>query len=122
MLMNLLFNCKVIETPSFFIIRFKGIPKSGNPVMVGDQRATTADLVAEYTEAYELANGWKPRIEYRGNGWYQVDNEVIHRSTLLTEIGRLRALIRQQREQEATYAKQATKGIISRLIAKLRKI
>jgi hypothetical protein len=91
--------------------------------MVGDQRATTADLVAEYTEAYELANGWKPRIEYRGNGWYQVDNEVIHRSTLLTEIGRLRALIRQQREQEATYAnKQATKGLISRLIAKLRKI
>jgi hypothetical protein len=90
--------------------------------MVGDQRATTADLVAEYTEAYELANGWKPRIEYRGNGWYQVDNEVIHRSTLLTEIGRLRALIRQQRELEKSYEKQSTKGLISRLIAKLRKI
>ena len=91
---------------------------------VGYHTMTTADLVAEYTTAYEDANGWKPRIEYKGNGWYQVDNEIVHRSTLLQEIGRLRTLRRQQLEQEQheRYQAERKKSLISKLIAKLRKL
>ncbi|MFN8371610.1 MAG: hypothetical protein U0694_01850 [Anaerolineae bacterium] len=89
---------------------------------VGYHTATTADLVTEYTDAYEQANGWKPRIEYKGNGWYQVDNEVVHRSTLLQEIGRLRTQYREQKAQEESYEAQRKKSLISKLIAKLRKI
>lgn len=89
---------------------------------VGYHTATTADLVSEYTSAYEAANGWKPRIEYKGNGWYQVDEEVVHRSTLLQEIGRLRTQTRLLKEQEESYESQRKKSLISKLIARLRKI
>ena len=94
---------------------------------VGYHTATTADLVAEYIDAYGKVNGWKPRIEYKGNGWYQVDEEVVHRSTLLQEIGRLRTLQRQQ-ELEETQAQarnheaERKKSLISKLISKLRKL
>jgi hypothetical protein len=94
---------------------------------VGYKTVTTADLVTEYIDAYAKVNGWKPRIEYKGNGWYQVDEEIIHRSTLLQEIGRLRKIQRQKELEETqaaalNYEAQRKKSLISKLISRLRKL
>ena len=64
--------------------------------------------------AYNLVYRKCPSVRYMGNQWYQVNSEVVHRSDLINETARLKGLARQQRAQFAD------KGVVARLIAKLR--
>jgi len=51
-----------------------------------------------------------------GGYWYKVNGEIVHRTTLIQEITRLRELRRQQ------YKQKLDGNVLSRLIRKLRAV
>lgn len=73
-------------------------------------------VVDIYRRAYQSAHGREPAVRYMGNHWYSVNGETVHRITLMEEIARLRDL--SQKEQII----RADKGLIHRLISRLRNI
>jgi hypothetical protein len=76
---------------------------------------TPEAVVTDFCSIYRLVNGRDPQARYIGNGWYQVNGEIVYRATLFMEISRLRDL----RRQQARNGKQST---VQKLIAKLRSL
>ncbi|NWF71111.1 MAG: hypothetical protein HXY40_18665 [Chloroflexi bacterium] len=85
-----------------------------------DPTLTASAIIDTYSLSFEQVYGWKPEIEYKGNGWYQLDNEIIFRNTLLGEINRLRDLYVQQQELERRNRARARQSLVSKLIARVR--
>ena len=85
--------------------------------MVADDPTLPPRYVVEnYRRAYEVVNGREPFVRYMGNHWYNVNGETVHRSTLMEEIARLRTMSQRQ------HVAKADKGVIQRLIARLRNL
>jgi hypothetical protein len=61
-------------------------------------------------------------MRYLGNGWYLVDDEIVHQAIIIQETGRLQQLLRQQAQQKRMMPEkvQERKGIVQRLISRLR--
>jgi hypothetical protein len=76
---------------------------------------TPEAVVTDFCAIYRLVNGCDPQARYIGNGWYQVNGEIVYRATLFMEISRLHDLRRQQMRN----GKQST---VQKLIAKLRSL
>ncbi|MEO8395346.1 MAG: hypothetical protein ABI700_20290 [Chloroflexota bacterium] len=86
--------------------------------MVADDPTLPPRYVVEnYRRAYTVINGREPFVRYMGNHWYNVNGETVHRSTLMEEIARLRTL-----SQRQTIVANTDKGVIHRLIARLRSL
>lgn len=74
----------------------------------------TPDAIIEhYSRAFYGVHQQSPDACYLGNGWYQINGEIVHRITLFLEIGRLREL-------ETERKRVAKSSIVKRLIGKLR--
>jgi hypothetical protein len=84
---------------------------------------TSRDIIESYAESYRTINLRKPTMRYLGNGWYLVDDEIVHQAIIIQETGRLQQIIRQQSARNMTpEAAQERKGIVQRLIDRLRKM
>ena len=75
---------------------------------------TSADIVEDYGCAYRLVYDKTPNVRYIGNQWYAINGQTVHRSVILSETDRLQNLARQR------VRRQTDKGVVSRIIAKLR--
>ena len=73
-------------------------------------------VVENYRRAYKSVNGREPSVHYAGNYWYFVNNEAVHHGVLVEEIARLREVAQKQT------LLNADKGVIHRLIARLRSL
>ena len=86
--------------------------------MVADDPTLPPRYVCEnYRRAYKGVNGREPTVRYMGNHWYNVNGEIVYRSTLMEEISRLRKLAQRQNVRAL-----ADKSVIQRLIARLRSL
>lgn len=81
---------------------------------VDDPSIPPADIVASFKLAYNKVNAREPNIFYRGNQWFIVNGEAVHRQMVMRELARLRALAQQQN------LKNTDRSILTRLINKLR--
>jgi hypothetical protein len=77
---------------------------------------TSADIVADYGYAYRLVYDRAPAVRYVGNQWYAINGQTVHRSVVLSETERLHDLARKRVRARS----KTDKGVISRIIAKLR--
>ncbi len=82
--------------------------------VIDDPHLPPRYVVENYRKAFLVLNGCEPNVRYMGNQWYSVNGETVHRSTIMEEIGRLRTLAQAQSLQ------RANKGIIQKLIARLK--
>lgn len=83
--------------------------------MKPDDPTLTPQLIIEaYTRAFGQVNRRQPNVHHLGGQWYYVNGETVHRLALMAETARLRDLVKQQRSTD--------RGVINRLIAKLRGI
>ena len=85
-------------------------------VLADDPTLPPRYVVDTYRRAYENVHGREPAVRYMGNHWYSGNGETVHRITLMEEIARLRDL-----SQKQTLIR-ADKGLIQRLISRLRNI
>lgn len=83
---------------------------------------TSRDIIESYVESYRTCYLRKPSMRYLGNGWYLVDDEIVHQAIIIQETGRLQHLLRQQAQQKrmAPEKVQERKGVVQRLIDRLR--
>lgn len=83
---------------------------------------TSRDIIESYVESYRTIYLRKPAMRYLGNGWYLVDDEIVHQAIIIQETGRLQQLLRQQAQQKRMMPEkvQERKGIVQRLISRLR--
>lgn len=84
--------------------------ESNNPTLTPQQ------IIDHYQRAYRQVHGQEPQVAHLFAEWYQVNGETVHRITLFGEISRLRGLSQQHR------VNNADKGLVNRLIARLRRI
>jgi hypothetical protein len=83
-------------------------------VYADDPSIPPREIIETFKLAYSKVNSCDPIIVYRGNQWFIVNGEAVHRQMVIREIARLRGLAQKQT------LRHADKGIINRLIAKLR--
>ncbi|MDZ4763494.1 MAG: hypothetical protein SGI73_03010 [Chloroflexota bacterium] len=83
-------------------------------VVADDPTLPPRYIVETYRKAYESLYSCVPKIRYLGNHWYTVNDETVHRVTLMEEIARLRTANQKQDLMKTD------KGIIKKLINKLR--
>ncbi len=84
--------------------------------MIADDPTLPPRYVCEnYRRAYNVVNGREPAVRYMGNHWYNVNGEIVYRSTLMEEISRLRNMAQRQRVPQ-------DRSVIQRLIARLRSL
>lgn len=81
-----------------------------------DQTLSPEAIIESFMTAYSRVYRKYPNVQYTGHQWYKINGEVVHRSDLLSETVRLNSLARQQRAQ------LTDRGVVSRLIAKLRRM
>jgi hypothetical protein len=81
-----------------------------------DPTLTPQLIINAYHRAFEKLNGRAPNVRHLGGQWYYVNGETLHRVALMTETMRLRELVKSQ--QNTSHER----GLINRLIAKLRGI
>ncbi len=81
-----------------------------------EQTLTPGDIAEGYQQLYKSMHGSSPRVQHMGGYWYKVNGEIVHRNTLIGEMHRLRDLKREQ------YRQKLERGLLSRLISKLRAI
>jgi len=82
---------------------------------------TSRDIIESYGESYKAIYLRRPSMRYLGNGWYLVDDEIVHQAIIIQETGRLQQIIRQQASRTiAPEAVQQRKGIVQKLIERLR--
>lgn len=79
---------------------------------------TPKQIMDTYRRAYQQVHKREPHISHQFAEWYQVNGETVHRVTLFAEISRLRGIAQQQRMN----AENTDRGVIQRLIAKLRRV
>ncbi len=82
-----------------------------------DVTLTAQAIIDDYEAAYRKVHGQEPRVRHIGGQWYYINGETVHRVALLTETARLRDVARQQSPFSSP-----TRGMITRLIARLRGI
>lgn len=80
-----------------------------------DATLTPQLIINAYERAFERINGRVPSVRHLGGQWYYVNGESVHRVAILTETKRLRELAKSQQPTN-------DRGLITRLIAKLRGI
>lgn len=73
---------------------------------------TPQDIADGYVRAYHTLHGVQPKVRHMGGYWYQVNGEIVHRTTLTRECLRLRQLAQQKKPIE--------KNLVLRLIARLK--
>jgi hypothetical protein len=85
---------------------------------------TSRDIIESYSESYRSVYLRKPSMRYLGNGWYLVDDEIVHQAIIIQETGRLQQIMRQQETRKTVNVevKQQKKGLVERLISRLRAI
>ena len=84
---------------------------------------STDELVAYYWQVYQLVYSREPRAYYVGNGWYNVNGQVVHHHTLEREISQLYHLAKKMRmRREQDVERKHRKGAIRRIISKLRNL
>ncbi len=84
---------------------------------------TSRDIIESYIESYRTVYLRRPSMRYLGNGWYLVDDEIVHQAIIIQETGRLQQIMRQQMMKKiAPEVAQQRKGIVSRLIDRLRSL
>jgi hypothetical protein len=81
-----------------------------------EQTLTPLDIAEGYQQIYHAIHGRTPHVLHMGGYWYKVNGEIVHRTTLIQEITRLRELRRQQ------YKQKLDGNVLSRLIRKLRAV
>jgi hypothetical protein len=92
-------------------------------VLIPALTITSRDVIESYVESYRTVYLRKPSMRYLGNGWYLVDDEIVHQAIIIQETGRLQQMIRQQmRKQLAPEVIQQRKSVVSRLIERLRRL
>jgi hypothetical protein len=77
-----------------------------------EETITPQDITTSYTRSHEALYGYTPQIRHMSGYWYQVNGEIVHRSTLTAETLRLRQLVQKRNKPET--------GLIHRLIARLK--
>lgn len=92
----------------------RAIPMTINSTNLNDTTLSPRHFVEGYYHVYNLVYGHAPQIRYVGNQWYEVNNELVHRTDLMTETARLHLLAREKQRRNTD------KSMISRLISKLR--
>ena len=75
-------------------------------------------MIANYGNVYKLVYGQLPRADYVGNQWFKINGEMVHYRMLADEIDQLRDLAYKKRRRET----QSQKGVVRRLIDKLRQL
>jgi hypothetical protein len=75
---------------------------------------TPEQIVDYYRRAYRMVYNREPQVAHAIAEWYQANGEFVHRITLFAEITRLRDQAQKER------LKQADRGVIQRLIARLK--
>ncbi len=83
-------------------------------MIADDPTIPPREVVDSFRSAYVSVNNCDPQIFYRGNHWYMVNGEAVHRVMVLRETWRLRGMAQRQS------LKNTDKSILSRLINKLR--
>ena len=79
-----------------------------------DETITPHDLTEGYIRHHKAVYGVAPKIRHMSGYWYQVNGEIVHRSTLTAETLRLKQLIKKRQKMES--------GLIHRVIARLKAI
>lgn len=77
-----------------------------------EKTITPQDIADGYTRHHEALYGYTPKIRHMSGYWYQVNGEIVHRSTLTAETLRLKQLVQKQQKTES--------GLVRRLIARLK--
>ena len=80
-----------------------------------DATLTPQIIINGYERAFQRVNGRVPSVRHLGGQWYYVNGETVHRVALMEETVRLRDLAKSQQQVN-------DRGLITRLIAKLRGI
>jgi hypothetical protein len=84
---------------------------------------TSRDIIESYIDSYRTVYLRRPSMRYLGNGWYLVDDEIVHQAIIIQETGRLQQIMRQQMMKKMTpEVAQQRKGVVSRLIDRLRNL
>jgi hypothetical protein len=73
-------------------------------------------ILEDFKERYYQVYGRRATVDYLGRDWYRVNNESIHRVTLLNESERLRDLLR------AKSAPKPPAPLLVRFIDRLRRL
>lgn len=82
--------------------------------MQSDALTLTPEIIIDaLRRVYYLVYETDPDVHYVGNGWYRVNGEVVHRTTVFEEIDRLRDMHEAHRTSKKA-------GLVRRLIARLR--
>jgi hypothetical protein len=71
-------------------------------------------VTQQYMRAFHALHGRPPRIRHMSGVWFQVNGEIVHKSTVEAEIERLRTLARKHRRFE--------KGMVNKIIERLRSL
>jgi hypothetical protein len=82
-------------------------------MQASDKTLTPQDLVEGYMRSYHALHGRTPRVRHMSGYWYNVNGEIVHRSTLVQEILHLR--------QTAHQRKPVERSIVHRIIARLKR-
>ncbi|MBK8022937.1 MAG: hypothetical protein IPK19_16280 [Chloroflexi bacterium] len=82
--------------------------------MVEDPSISPRDIIENFKFAYAKVNNSEPFIVYRGNHWYIVNGEAVHRAMVIREIARLRGVAQKQT------LRTTDRSLLNRLINKLR--
>ncbi|MCC6615423.1 MAG: hypothetical protein IT320_18260 [Anaerolineae bacterium] len=92
-------------------------------VLIPALTITARDVIESYVESYRTVYLRKPAMRYLGNGWYLVDDEIVHQAIIIQETGRLQQMIRQQMSKQlAPEVIQQRKSVVTRLIERLRRL
>jgi hypothetical protein len=84
---------------------------------------TSRDIIESYIDSYRTVYLRRPSMRYLGNGWYLVDDEIVHQAIIIQETGRLQQIIRHQAAKKMPpELVQQRKGLVSRLIERLRSL
>jgi hypothetical protein len=79
-----------------------------------DETLTPQDIAEGYMRSYHALYGRQPSVRHMGGYWYQINGEIVHRTTLTSEMFRLRKLAQQQKPIE--------RSIVQRLITRLKSL
>lgn len=61
---------------------------------------TPGDAVKQFRAAFKTVFGREPDVTYLGNQWFRVNQELVHRRTLIEQIEHLRAIANRQRAHQ----------------------
>lgn len=112
-------NC-VAQILAYYIledgVNFDMVTRTMTRTGVDSTGIQAEQIASDYIHAFKLVHRQEPRVRYLSNQWFQVNGETVHRLTLIRETERLRDIAQAQRLQATD------KGMLQRLIAKLRKM